>query len=1139
MFWVKKYLLRTDTFFPLKKMVRRKLQKDRPWSRRPLFTNHSFLLLLGVVVLLGLVTFLSLGKEGVSLAGAVVAESCVSQPSELVSWWPGDGNADDIKDGNHATLMNGATFATGKVDQAFSLDGRDDFIEVPDSASLSGLQTFTIDMWVNLKNSSKSQSIIAKDNGGLSVEREWELYTHPDLPSILRFDIFSKDQTGQLVFAGTYSSGKSLQSNQFQHIAVTYDRGNMKMFFDGVEDLPLDNRIFAPFSQDFPPVIPDSSAPLRIGFRPIFPGNHLDGLIDEVDIYNRALSAAEIQAIFNAGSAGKCKTSDSDADGIIDLRDNCPSVKNANQQDLDSDRIGDACDSSTTITNAQNTSLRVLYKPFGDLGVKFGAILAPFSSSLLAEPNYATQRESKFSALAGITFAYSSPSDDGGFTLESMVVPLAPLSMLAPTVSPMVIGYIEDNETMRMNIEIKNLGADLVPAFSYLTLDETTGMPRSQQNSIVWILPAGADAVLETATTETEVRNSGDDIIKGFTSPRLFVTRDGNLTLEAATSSVAAILLPRATTTVTPPQTQGASSTFSVPPISTPVSLFTSPGLSTTQAGQLAPTTQSVAAVLSPSTSTSATTTVTPPSSPSSSATFSVPPISQPVPVFTSPTTTQQGAPAPTPQSVAAVLSPDGTTTVTPPQTPGAPTTFSVPPISAPVPVFTYPTPDLRHTTTSTAVRMNSDSQVSVTSDPPTLSTTVTNSGRTEVRTVTYVRQLIPLETTTSSVVALLPPPSSIATARIIPIVDQLATEVLNLGTLFLTVFTSPDNNLNPTAASATFTAAPNESKVVTRDLDNDGVLNEQDACPTTAGRLEYQGCPVADKNIVQLHIIDQAKRGDCSGAGSCKRPLSNAAVKVFDRNKLNGLSITLLNGSMVTLTKNPDGQLYDDLYESSHGAAARVGKCTTDTNGTCLAGEHAVGDYLVVVKSADAETGTIVYTGLPKSPADFADTNADGLGDLATKEFQVIKVIRKDGVVEFKGGKKTVVSGSVLEIVYPDSTVWEGTKQIYPFIFTSDSSWTTDVCLSIPSGYNIVGVYDENGNLLSTSACQQTFVAQETKVIAFEVQEVSSPPPFMKAKLKVKSPKGKVHTFDVDVPGLRKEDLKAMGLPLPKVKKN
>ena len=52
--------------------------------------------------------------------------------SGLVSWWPGDGTAEDIVGGNHGTLLNGATFAPGVVGQAISFDGLDDYVEIGD-----------------------------------------------------------------------------------------------------------------------------------------------------------------------------------------------------------------------------------------------------------------------------------------------------------------------------------------------------------------------------------------------------------------------------------------------------------------------------------------------------------------------------------------------------------------------------------------------------------------------------------------------------------------------------------------------------------------------------------------------------------------------------------------------------------------------------------------------------------------------------------------------------------------------------------------------------------------------------------------------------------------------------------------------
>ncbi|MBM2848769.1 MAG: hypothetical protein HW418_1711, partial [Anaerolineales bacterium] len=61
-----------------------------------------------------------------------------------MSWWPGNGDATDIVGGNHGTPLNGATFAPGLVGTAFSLDGVDDFVEVPDSPGFT-LSSITLD----------------------------------------------------------------------------------------------------------------------------------------------------------------------------------------------------------------------------------------------------------------------------------------------------------------------------------------------------------------------------------------------------------------------------------------------------------------------------------------------------------------------------------------------------------------------------------------------------------------------------------------------------------------------------------------------------------------------------------------------------------------------------------------------------------------------------------------------------------------------------------------------------------------------------------------------------------------------------------------------------------------------------------
>jgi hypothetical protein len=73
-----------------------------------------------------------------------------------------------------------------------------------------------------------------------------------------------------------------------------------------------------------------------------------NGLIDELAIYNRALTAGEVQSIYTAGSAGKCLDTDHDGDGVPNNVDNCPTTPNPDQTDSDGDGLGDACENSST-----------------------------------------------------------------------------------------------------------------------------------------------------------------------------------------------------------------------------------------------------------------------------------------------------------------------------------------------------------------------------------------------------------------------------------------------------------------------------------------------------------------------------------------------------------------------------------------------------------------------------------------------------------------------------------------------------------------------------------------------------------------------------------------------------------------------
>jgi hypothetical protein len=225
------------------------------------------------------------------------AQSCVQPPDGLVSWWKAEDNANDSQDSNHGTLQNGATFAAGMVGQAFSLandpNSNNRFVQVADNANLN-TQTLTLDAWIKTGVVTNDfEAFIAAKSGdnGLSG---YEFGVFP-LNGALRF-ILNGGADGADLFGTT-----DVVDDQFHHVAATYDGQTMKIYLDG--ELEAEKSVAVTISY------PAGGAFVigRRGGTPNLTPEVWNGLIDELEFYNRALCAGEIKAIFDAGSEGKCE----------------------------------------------------------------------------------------------------------------------------------------------------------------------------------------------------------------------------------------------------------------------------------------------------------------------------------------------------------------------------------------------------------------------------------------------------------------------------------------------------------------------------------------------------------------------------------------------------------------------------------------------------------------------------------------------------------------------------------------------------------------------------------------------------------------------------------------------------------------
>ena len=219
------------------------------------------------------------------------------EENHLVAEWHFDeGNGDIAGDssgnGNNGILSDSLTMWTheGKINSSLQFEGADDYVKVPDSSSLDSItNNITLIAWVKTYSFDDHQNIIEKwDFEGVN-QRSFELKIKTD--GTVQWGI-SPDGTSSVWL----TSNGAVSGNTWTHIAVTSDGETMKIFINSEED---PNKVSAPSSGIY-----QSTADLHIGRW--WGGEswiwHFNGTIDEVKIYNRALSVEEIKADYEAGS---------------------------------------------------------------------------------------------------------------------------------------------------------------------------------------------------------------------------------------------------------------------------------------------------------------------------------------------------------------------------------------------------------------------------------------------------------------------------------------------------------------------------------------------------------------------------------------------------------------------------------------------------------------------------------------------------------------------------------------------------------------------------------------------------------------------------------------------------------------------
>jgi hypothetical protein len=189
--------------------------------------------------------------------------------------------------GNQGAITAATWTATGKFGGALTFNATS-WVTVPYAASLNLTTAMTLEAWVNPSQAVQWGTILMKEQPG---NYAYVMYgASPTTPSA-EINVGTND-AGQRVLSGT----SALPLNAWSHVASTYDGTTLRLYVNGVE---VSSRVISA------PIVSTASGVLRLGGNGIW-SEHFQGQIDEVRIYNRVLSASEIQADLNTpvGSSG-------------------------------------------------------------------------------------------------------------------------------------------------------------------------------------------------------------------------------------------------------------------------------------------------------------------------------------------------------------------------------------------------------------------------------------------------------------------------------------------------------------------------------------------------------------------------------------------------------------------------------------------------------------------------------------------------------------------------------------------------------------------------------------------------------------------------------------------------------------------
>lgn len=202
--------------------------------------------------------------------------------SDLVANYTFDNTKNDATEYKNNAFGNAGNTKDrfGKANKAVSFNGTTSFVEAANSPQL-GSDFTTISFWVNVRSLPSSGEVYLLSHGGWQERWKISLPSHGKPVFTTHAATCCNDMDS--------GDGNSLPTNEWKHVVMTHDGTTDRIYFDGLQVN----------EKEYAGALNKTTYPFGMGYNPIDVSNYFDGSLDEVRIYNRALTAQEVLDLYN------------------------------------------------------------------------------------------------------------------------------------------------------------------------------------------------------------------------------------------------------------------------------------------------------------------------------------------------------------------------------------------------------------------------------------------------------------------------------------------------------------------------------------------------------------------------------------------------------------------------------------------------------------------------------------------------------------------------------------------------------------------------------------------------------------------------------------------------------------------------